>query len=136
VDTQTFIILIIIGIVAGLLSGLVGIGGGIVIVPALVYFLGISHKTAQGSTLLLLMLPVGILAVMNYYKAGYVNWRYALIIAMGFVIGGFFGSKISLSIDEARLKKVFAIIILIVSIKMLFFEPAKKESITTEKQEK
>ena len=135
-DTQTFIILIIIGIVAGLLSGLVGIGGGIVIVPALVYFLGISHKTAQGSTLLLLMLPVGILAVMNYYKAGYVNWRYALIIAMGFVIGGFFGSKISLSIDEARLKKVFAIIILIVSIKMLFFEPAKKESITTEKQEK
>ena len=70
---QTVILLIIVGLAAGILSGMIGIGGGIIIVPALVYILGFSQKEAQGTSLGLLLLPVGILAVLNYYKAGFID---------------------------------------------------------------
>ena len=79
---QTTIILISIGLLAGILSGFVGIGGGVIIVPALVYFLGFSQHLAQGTSLFILLLPVGILAVSNYYKSGFINWKFGLIVAV------------------------------------------------------
>ena len=123
------IILILIGIAAGLLSGMVGVGGGIIIVPALVYFLAFSQKSAQGTTLGLLMLPVGILAVMNYYKQGHVDFKTVLIVAIGFVVGSYFGSKISLGMTDEKVKKFFAIVIMLVAIKMLFFDKKKNDTI-------
>jgi len=120
---QTIIILILIGLAAGMLSGLVGVGGGIIIVPALIYFLGFSQKQAQGTSLGILLLPIGILAVMQYYKQGYVNIQYVLLVSLSFVIGGFFGSKLATtSFSDEKLKRIFAITLLLISIKMLFFD--------------
>ena len=118
----TIIILVIIGIVAGMLSGLIGVGGGIIIVPALVFFLAFSQKQAQGTSLGILLLPVGILAVMQYYKQGQVDVKVVLIVSMAFVVGGFFGSKLALTLPEATLKKVFAIVMILIAIKMLFLD--------------
>ena len=118
----TIIILVIIGIVAGMLSGLIGVGGGIIIVPALVFFLAFSQKQAQGTSLGILLLPVGILAVMQYYKHGQVDVKVVLIVSMAFVVGGFFGSKLALTLPEATLKKVFAIVMILIAIKMLFLD--------------
>lgn len=118
----TIIILLCIGLVAGTLSGMVGIGGGIVIVPALVFFMGMSQHQAQGTSLAVLLLPVGILAVYYYYNAGYVDIKPSLIIALSFVVGGFVGSKIAISIDQNILKKVFGIFMLLLSLKMIFWK--------------
>lgn len=117
-----WIILILIGVASGMLSGFVGVGGGLIIVPALVIFLEFSQKMAQGTSLAILLLPVGILAVMEYYKHGYIDIRIALIISLGFVVGGFFGSRIALVLPQDTIKKVFAVFMLIVAIKMLFFD--------------
>ena len=118
---STLIILICIGLVAGFLSGMIGIGGGIIIVPALVYLLGISQQSAQGTSIALMLPPIGVLAAMNYYKAGSLNVKYALIIAVTFIVGGYLGSKMSLAyFSEAAMKKVFGIILMVVSIKMIF----------------
>ena len=114
------LILLIIGLVAGILSGLVGIGGGIVIVPALVYFLGLTQHQAQGTTLFMFLMPIGILGVLNYYKAGNVDFKLALIMASTFVIGSFLGSKWAVNIDQAILKKVFGSLILVIALKMIF----------------
>jgi len=115
----TLIILLCIGLLAGILSGMVGVGGGIIIVPALVYFMSMSQHEAQGTSLAVLLLPVGILAVYNYYKAGSVDVRTTLIIASTFVIGGFIGSKISIALDQNLVKKIFGVFLLLVGIKML-----------------
>ena len=131
-SVQTIILLILIGIAAGMLSGMVGIGGGIVIVPALVYFLAFSQKDAQGTTLGLLLFPVGILGVLQYYKEGHVDFRVVAIVAVGFILGSYFGSKISLSLSEERVKKFFAIVIMLVAIKMLFFDRKKIKAPTEE----
>lgn len=121
-SVSTLIILLIVGFAAGILSGLVGVGGGIIIVPALVYFLGLSQHSAQGTSLALMLPPIGVLAAMNYYRSGMLNVKYALIIAIAFVIGGYFGSKISITyISESMMKKVFGIIMLAASIKLVFF---------------
>ena len=119
---QTIIILICIGIVAGVLSGLIGIGGGIIIVPVLVYFLGFTQQQAQGTTLFMFLFPIGILGVMNYYKAGAIDWKVAAIIAATFFVGSFFGSKLAISIDQATVKKIFGIIIIALGIKMTFWK--------------
>ena len=121
----TMILLIVIGLAAGFLSGLVGIGGGVLIVPALVIFLGFSQKLAQGTSLGILLLPVGILAVMQYYKQGYLNVNYVAIIAIAFVLGGFLGSKLALSLSDEKMKKIFAIVMMLIAIKMLFFDTSK-----------
>lgn len=113
------IILLCIGLAAGILSGLVGIGGGLVIVPALVYFMHLSQHQAQGTSLGVLLLPVGILAVYNYYNKGFVDIKFALIIAATFVVGGFIGSKIAIAIDQNMLKKVFGVFMLLLSLKMI-----------------
>lgn len=121
-SVSTILILVCIGILAGILSGMVGVGGGIIIVPALVYFLGLSQHSAQGTSLALMLPPIGVLGVMNYYKAGNLNWKYAAIIALAFVIGGYIGSKLSITyISEEAMKKVFGIIMLVASIKLVFF---------------
>ena len=117
--SETVLILIVIGIFAGTLSGLVGIGGGIVIVPALVLFLGFSQHQAQGTSLGLLLLPVGILAVINYYNKGYVDLKVIAIMSIAFVIGGWLGSKMAISISQETVRKIFAIVLFYTAIKML-----------------
>jgi uncharacterized membrane protein YfcA len=115
----TIIILLCIGLMAGMLSGLVGVGGGIIIVPALVYFMGMSQHQAQGTSLAVLLLPVGIFAVYNYYKAGHVDVQMTFIIASTFIVGGFIGSKIAISIDQNLIKKIFGVFLLLVALKMI-----------------
>lgn len=123
---QTIILLIAIGLLAGMLSGLVGIGGGIIIVPSLVFFLGFSQKLAQGTSLGVLLLPVGILAVWQFYKAGYVDVKSIWIISGAFLIGGFFGSKIALALPQETVKKIFGVFLLLIALKMIFLDKAAK----------
>ncbi|HVG40289.1 MAG TPA: sulfite exporter TauE/SafE family protein [Chitinophagaceae bacterium] len=121
---QLIIIIALIGLFAGTLSGLIGVGGGIVIVPALIYFVGFSQHQAQGTSLGLLLLPVGILAVMNYYNKGHIDVKVVGIMSVGFVLGGFLGSKISLAVSEEIIKKVFAVILFYTAFKMLGWDKA------------
>jgi hypothetical protein len=116
----TILILIIIGLAAGVLSGLIGVGGGIIIVPALIYFLAYSQKQAQGTSLGILLLPIGILAVIQYYKQGYIDVKVVAIVSLAFVVGGYFGSKLALVLNEATLRKVFAAIMVLIALKMFF----------------
>lgn len=127
VDAQTIIILILTGLAAGMLGGLVGIGGGIVIVPALVYLLGMSQLAAQGTSLSLLMFPVGVLGVMQYYKAGHVDFRLVAFLAAGFLIGSYVGGRFTLSLPQAAVRKIFAIFMIIIAVKMLFFDKSSKD---------
>ncbi len=124
-DMQTIIIIVLIGIAAGILGGLVGVGGGIIIVPALIYFVGFSQHAAQGTSLGLIMLPVGILGVLQYYKSGNVDFKVVGILAIGFLIGSFFGSKLALSLPQETVKKIFAILMIIMAVKMLFLDKKK-----------
>ena len=121
---QLIIILVIIGLAAGMLSGLVGVGGGIIIVPALVFFLGFTQHEAQGTSLGLLLLPVGILAVMNYYNKGYIDVKVVLVMCLAFVVGGWLGSKLALSLSQEVIKKVFAIVLFYTAFKMLGWDKA------------
>lgn len=116
---QIILLLILVGLAAGVLSGLVGVGGGIIVVPALVFFLGFTQQQAQGTSLGLLLLPVGILAVMNYYNKGQIDIRVVGIMAVAFVIGGWLGSKWALSLPEITVKKIFAVILFYSAIKMM-----------------
>jgi len=117
---QQIIILLLIGLAAGAVSGILGIGGGIIIVPLLVAFLGLSQQAAQGTSLGLLLLPVGILAVMNYYKAGLIDIKSVLIMSITFVIGSYFSSKVAVDLPEALLKKIFAVFLLFYAMKLFF----------------
>ncbi len=121
-DLQTVFILLLIGLAAGVLSGIIGIGGGIIIVPALVYMIGFSQRTAQGTSLAILLLPIGLLGVIQFYKAGYVDVKVTAVIALAFFIGSYFGSRIALNVPQEVLKKGFAILLLVIGIKMLFFD--------------
>ncbi len=114
------IILIVIGVVAGVISGSIGVGGGIVVVPALVFIMGFSQHDAQGTSLAFMLPPIGILAAYNYYKSGYVNWKFALIIILAFVIGAYVGSLISVNIPDKILRKIFGIFMLLIAAKMIF----------------
>ncbi len=116
---SAILILLLVGLIAGALSGMVGIGGGIVIVPVLVYFLGFSQHQAQGTTLFMFLIPIGILGVINYWQSGFVDWKVALIMASTFVIGSYFGSKFAISLDQQTIKKVFGAIIILLGIKMV-----------------
>ena len=119
---QTVLLLILVGLAAGVLSGMVGVGGGIIVVPALIYILGFSQHQAQGTSLGLLLLPVGIFAVLNYYKKGYIDVKVVAIMCVAFVIGGWFGSKVSLSLPQETVKKIFAVLMLVIAGKMLFID--------------
>jgi uncharacterized protein len=121
-DMQFILIVILIGIAAGMLGGLVGVGGGLIIVPALVYFLGFSQHTAQGTSLGLIMLPVGILGVLHYYRQGHVDFKTVGMLAIGFLLGSYFGSKIALSMSQETVKKIFASLMIVIAVKMLLFD--------------
>lgn len=115
---NTILLLACIGIAAGILSGLIGVGGGIIIVPMML-LLSFSQQQAQGISLAALLPPVTLLAVINYHKEGYINWKYALIISLFFIIGGFLGSKIAINLNQQVLRKVFAIVLLFIAGRML-----------------
>jgi uncharacterized membrane protein YfcA len=117
---QTIIILAVTGLMAGILSGFVGVGGGIIIVPSLVFLLGMSQHSAQGTSLFVLCLPVVFLALFNYWKEGQVNWKFGLIIAITFLIGGFVGSKLSLKLSPSLVQIIFGLIMAYVSFRLLF----------------
>ena len=117
---QTILILAATGLMAGILSGFVGVGGGIIIVPSLVFLLGMSQHSAQGTSLFVLCLPVVFLALFNYWKEGQVNWKFGLIIAITFFIGGFVGSKLSLKLSPSLLQIIFGLIMAYVSFRLLF----------------
>ncbi len=117
------LILLAIGLAAGILSGLAGIGGGMVIVPALIYFMSYTQHQAQGVSLTMFLLPIGFLGVYNYYKDGHITQetvRFALIMCSTFVVGSYFGSKIAVNLSQDMLKRVFGVFILLVSLKMIF----------------
>lgn len=118
----TVCILILIGLFSGMLSGLIGVGGGVIIVPCLIYFLAFTQKMAQGTSLAVLTLPVVILGMLQYYKQGHVDFRLAFLVAIGFAIGSFFGGKLAVSLPDATLKKIFAVILILIATKILFFE--------------
>jgi len=118
-NMETIILLIVVGLAAGILSGMVGVGGGIIVVPALIFFLGFSQHEAQGTSLGLLLLPVGILAVMNYYNKGFIDIKVVLIMSVAFVLGGWLGSRISLSLPQETVKKIFAVVLLYTAARML-----------------
>ena len=117
---STCIILIVIGILAGILSGVVGVGGGLIIIPLLIILLGLSQHEAQGTSLAVMLPPIGILAAINYHKAGFVKWEYAMIIAITFIIGGYFGSKYAVTLRPEIVKRVFGIVMLFGALKMIF----------------
>ena len=115
-------LMLLLGIIVGILSGVIGIGGGIIMVPALVYLSGMSQHRAQGTSLAVLLAPAGALAVMEYWKKGNVDIRIAVLLAIGFVIGGYFGARFAQYIPDYWLKKVFAFVLIAVGAKMLFFK--------------
>jgi uncharacterized membrane protein YfcA len=124
-STTQLLILVIVGLLAGALSGFVGVGGGIIIVPAMIYFMNMNQMQAQGVSLALLMLPVGVLGVMNYYKAGHIQFNYVLIMAVGFVLGNYFGSKYAMRVPEHKIKFLFSLLMLYVAVQMLWKSGAK-----------
>lgn len=122
--TELVIIILVIGLCAGVLSGLVGVGGGLIIVPALVFFLGFNQHQAQGTSLGLLLLPVGILAVINYHNKGNVDIKVVAIMSIAFLLGGWLGSKLALRLPEDAVKKIFAIFLFYTAFKLLGWDKA------------
>jgi uncharacterized protein len=123
---SVIVTLLFIGLVAGVLSGMIGIGGGIVIVPSLVYFLGLTQHQSQGTSLLMMLPPIGVLAAINYYKSAHMqqDFKYvifAAILASSFLVGGWIGSKASVNIDKVTLQKVFGIVLFFLAFKLVFF---------------
>jgi uncharacterized membrane protein YfcA len=110
---------IVLGLVAGVLSGMIGIGGGVIIVPALVFLFGFSQHSAQGTTIALMVPPIGILAAWAYHAQGMVDLKAAAIICIGFLLGGYFGAKLAISLPKQYLEKFFGIALLLISLKML-----------------
>ena len=123
---SALMLLIVIGLLSGSLSGLVGVGGGIIMIPLLISFFGFTQLNAQGTAIAAMLPPIGILAAINYYQEGYVRWEYSLVIAIAFVVGGFFGSKLSISISQHLVRQIFAIILFIVALKLFFSKWKKK----------
>ncbi|HAM99422.1 MAG TPA: permease [Marinilabiliales bacterium] len=119
-DATTLLLLIAIGLVAGALGGLLGIGGGIIMIPAMVYVMGMGQHEAIGTSLAVMLPPIGLFAAYNYYKEGYINLKFALIMAAAFMVGSFFSSKLAVSIPASTIRKAFSIFLVIVAIKMFF----------------
>ena len=114
------LILIVIGILSGLLAGVFGVGGAIIVIPALVFLIGMSQHEAQGTSLAFMLPPVGILATWNYWKSGYVNWKVALVLSLTFIVGAYLGSHFSINIPDKMLRKFFGILLFVMARKMIF----------------
>ncbi len=116
---MNILLLLLLGLAAGVLSGLLGIGGGILIVPALIFLVGLPQHTAQGTTLALMVPPIGLLAAWTYYKQGCVDIKVAALICLGFFFGGLIGAKFATAINATLLKKLFGIALLVTAMKMI-----------------
>jgi uncharacterized protein len=114
------ILFIILGLAAGTFSGVVGLGGGVIIVPALVFIFGLTQQQAQGTTLALMVPPIGILAAYAYYQQGYVDFKIAALICVGFILGGYIGAKIAIQLPKEILQKIFAVVLIFMALKMFF----------------
>ena len=114
------IILVLIGLFAGVTGGTLGLGGGLIVIPALTLLLGFSQHTAQGTSLAMMIPPIGILAAINYYKSDHIDFRAAIILVIAFVIGSYFGSIIALNLSARNLQKIFGFILILVALKMIF----------------
>ena len=108
------------GVMAGILSGLIGIGGGIIIVPFLVLFFGFSQKLAQGTTLALMLPPLGVFAAWAYYRHGFIDVRAAMFICLGFLAGSIMGADLALHLPTVVLTRVFGVVLIAIGIRMLF----------------
>ncbi len=111
---------LILGLFAGTASGIVGIGGGVIIVPALIFLFGFSQHLAQGTTLALLVPPIGLLAAYTYYKNGFVDLEVGTFICIGFFVGGLLGSKISIDLSNSVLQKIFGSFTILIGLYILF----------------
>jgi uncharacterized membrane protein YfcA len=118
-SVTTLILLLAIGFVTGAVAGMLGVGGAVIMVPALVFIMGFSQQMAQGTSLAVMLPPIGIIAAYNYWRVGQVNLKYALILAGAFIIGSYFGSKFAISLPQPVLKKIFGVLLLLVAAKML-----------------
>ena len=116
----TGILYLALGVFAGVMSGLIGIGGGVFIVPALVFLFGLTQHQAQGTTLAMLIPPIGILAAWAYYQQGYVDLRIAALLAIGFFVGSFFGAKAAIGLSNIMLERIFGVAMLLIALKMIF----------------
>jgi uncharacterized protein len=116
--TSEIIIVLIIGLIAGFFSGSMGIGGAIIVIPALMFFMGFSIQQAQGTSLALMTIPVMLASTINFYQSGKVNIKVALIMSVTFIIGGYIGSKLSVQMPDKFMRKAFAVLLLVVSVKM------------------
>ncbi len=121
-NVTSILILLVIGLAAGMMSSMVGIGGGVVIVPSLVIIFAMSQKMAQGTSLAMLLPPIGVLAVINYYKAGYIDFKVAGVLCIAFIVGSYLGSKIALNLQESTLKRIFGVFLMALAVKYLFFD--------------
>jgi uncharacterized membrane protein YfcA len=110
----------LLGLTAGTASGILGIGGAVIIIPSLVFIFGFDQKMAQGTTLLLMVPPIGLLAALQYYRAGHVDLVAGAIIAALFLVGGFFGAKLANLLDPGLMRKVFAVCLAGIAVKMFF----------------
>jgi uncharacterized protein len=117
---MTYAALLGIGLVAGVFAGLFGIGGGLIIVPALVFLLGFDDKAAVGTSLAALIPPVGLLGAAEYYRGGYMNISYAALIAGGLFVGAYFGAKIAIGLEPALFRRIYAAFLIAVALRMLF----------------
>ncbi len=115
------LILVVIGLLAGFIGGSLGVGGGIIIVPALVLILGLTQHQAQGTSLAMMLAPIGILAAINYYREGHVNVGYAVILMIVFILGSYLGSLFAIKLPAVALKKIFGVLMLIAGIRMIFW---------------
>jgi uncharacterized membrane protein YfcA len=122
VKMVNILLYLLLGLVTGILSGLMGIGGAIIIIPTLVLLFGLSQHMAQGTTLALMVPPIGLLAAWTYYQKGFVDLKIAGFICIGFFIGGLLGANLAIGIPEQILKKVFGVLLLAVSMRMIFFK--------------
>jgi len=121
-DFMNIFIYVLLGLTAGALSGILGIGGGIIVIPALVFFFSMPQLTAQGTTLAMMLPPIGLLAAWTYYRHGYVDVTAAAFICAGFLIGGLFGAKLAVALPGDIIKKIFGIFLFAVSLRMIFFK--------------
>jgi len=117
---MSILLYLLLGLVAGTFSGLIGIGGGTIILPVLVFLFGLSQHQAQGTTLALLVPPIGLLAAWTYYKQGYVDLHVAALICIGFLFGGLVGAKLATKLSNVVLERVFGVALLLISLKMIF----------------
>ena len=111
---------LVVGVLIGAISGLIGIGGGAFLIPALMYFYGMSQIKAQGTSVATLLFPIGIFAFWTYYRAGHVDFKLAMLIALGFAAGGWFGGMWAQHLSENILRKGFAILLVMLAAKMFF----------------